>query len=113
MATFLQLALWNANSLTLHTEELKTFISSRNNDVTLISETHFNEKKLSKTSQLSSMAKKSKTNRVLIITAETVSCYSVRYHSQNSSFHFTSFEVLAFSQSTKNNANKRTHNVER
>jgi exonuclease III len=48
MAKFLQLALWNANDLTQHTEELKTFISVHNIDVMLISETHFTEKKLSK-----------------------------------------------------------------
>jgi hypothetical protein len=30
MAEFLQLALWNANGLTQHTEELKTFISIHN-----------------------------------------------------------------------------------
>jgi exonuclease III len=40
---FLQLALWNANSMTQHTEELKTFISLHNIDVMLISETHFTE----------------------------------------------------------------------
>jgi hypothetical protein len=44
MAKFLQLALWNANGLTQHTEELKTFISIHNIDVMLISETHFTEK---------------------------------------------------------------------
>jgi hypothetical protein len=42
MAKFLQLALWSANSLTQHTEELKTFISIHNIDVMLIPETHFN-----------------------------------------------------------------------
>jgi hypothetical protein len=44
MAKFLQLALWNANGLTQHTEELKTFISIHNTDVTPISERHFTEK---------------------------------------------------------------------
>jgi hypothetical protein len=39
MAKFLQLALWNANSLTQHIEELKAFISIDNIDVVLISET--------------------------------------------------------------------------
>jgi hypothetical protein len=43
MAKFLQLTLWNANSLTQHTEELKTFISMHNTDM-LISEMHFTEK---------------------------------------------------------------------
>jgi exonuclease III len=46
MAKFLQLALWNANGLTQHTEELETFISIHNIDVMLISETHFTEKKI-------------------------------------------------------------------
>jgi hypothetical protein len=44
MAKFLQLALWNANGLSQHTEELKTFISFHNVDVMLISESHFAEK---------------------------------------------------------------------
>jgi hypothetical protein len=44
MAKFLQLALWNTNDLTQHTEELITFISINNIDVMLISETHFTEK---------------------------------------------------------------------
>jgi hypothetical protein len=44
MAKSLQLALWNANDLTQHTEELKTFISIHNIDVMLISETHFTKK---------------------------------------------------------------------
>jgi hypothetical protein len=39
MAKFLQLALWNANGLTPHTEEPKTFISIHNIDAMLISET--------------------------------------------------------------------------
>jgi hypothetical protein len=47
MAKFLQLALWNANGLTQHTEELKMFIPSHNIDVMLISEMHFTGKKLS------------------------------------------------------------------
>jgi hypothetical protein len=37
MAKFLQLALWNANGLTQHTEELKIFISIHNIDVLLCS----------------------------------------------------------------------------
>jgi hypothetical protein len=44
MANFLRLALWNANGLIQHAEELKTFISLHNTDVMLISETHFTEK---------------------------------------------------------------------
>jgi hypothetical protein len=44
MAPFLQLALWNANGLHQHAEELKTFISLRNIDIMLISETYFTDK---------------------------------------------------------------------
>jgi hypothetical protein len=44
MAKFLQLALWNANRLTQHTEELKTFTSIHDIDVMLISEPNFTEK---------------------------------------------------------------------
>jgi hypothetical protein len=44
MARFLQLALWKANGLTQHTEELKTFICIHNIDIMLISETHYTEK---------------------------------------------------------------------
>jgi hypothetical protein len=53
LTKLIQLALWNANSLEQHAEELKTFISIHNIDVMLISETHFTEKKKAiKTSQL-------------------------------------------------------------
>jgi exonuclease III len=44
MANVLRLALWNANGLIQHAEELRTFISLHNIDVMLISETHFTEK---------------------------------------------------------------------
>jgi hypothetical protein len=44
MAEFLQLALWNANDLSQHVEEPKTFISIHKIDVMLISETHLTEK---------------------------------------------------------------------
>jgi hypothetical protein len=44
MPKFLQLALWNANGMTRHTEELKTLISIHDIDVMLISQTHFTEK---------------------------------------------------------------------
>jgi hypothetical protein len=44
MAKFLQFALWDANGLTQHTEELKTFISIHGFDVMLISETYITEK---------------------------------------------------------------------
>jgi hypothetical protein len=44
MAKFLQLALCNANGLSQHMEQLKTFISLHNIDVMLLSEMHFTEK---------------------------------------------------------------------
>jgi endonuclease/exonuclease/phosphatase family metal-dependent hydrolase len=44
MAPFLQHALWNANGLHQHSEELKTFLSLLNTDIMLISETHFTDK---------------------------------------------------------------------
>jgi exonuclease III len=44
MDTPLRLTLWNANGLTQHKEELRTFISDHNTDVMLISETHFTDK---------------------------------------------------------------------
>jgi exonuclease III len=44
MAKFLQLALWNANGLTQHAEELKTFIPIHNIDFMLISEMLFTER---------------------------------------------------------------------
>jgi hypothetical protein len=44
MAKFVQHALWNANGLSQHMAELKTFNSIHNIDVMLISETHFTEK---------------------------------------------------------------------
>jgi hypothetical protein len=44
MAKFLQLALWKANGLTQHIEELKTFIFIHNIDVMLILETRLTEK---------------------------------------------------------------------
>jgi hypothetical protein len=44
MAKFLQIALWNTNGLSQHTEELKTFISIHNIGVMLNSKTHFTEK---------------------------------------------------------------------
>jgi hypothetical protein len=40
MVKFLQLALWNANGLTQHTEELKTFISIHNTDVIVFDSVH-------------------------------------------------------------------------
>jgi exonuclease III len=46
MAKFLHLAVWNANGLTQHKEQLKMFLSIYDIDVMLISETHFKEKNL-------------------------------------------------------------------
>jgi exonuclease III len=40
----LQLALWNANGLHQHAEELKTFLHLRNIDIMLIAETDFTDK---------------------------------------------------------------------
>lgn len=44
MAYSLKLALWNANGLLQHSEELKIFLRTKNLDVILISETHFNSR---------------------------------------------------------------------
>jgi hypothetical protein len=44
MNKFLNLALWNANGLPQHTEELKMFISIPDTDVMLISEMHITRK---------------------------------------------------------------------
>jgi hypothetical protein len=44
MAKFLQLALWNANGLTHHADELQTFLAIRNTDIMPLSETHFTQK---------------------------------------------------------------------
>jgi hypothetical protein len=44
MAFFLQLALWNANGLSHHADELQTFLASRHIDIMLLSETHFTHK---------------------------------------------------------------------
>jgi hypothetical protein len=44
MDNHLLLDLWNANGLTQHAEELRTFISYHNIDIMLISETHFTER---------------------------------------------------------------------
>jgi exonuclease III len=44
MANLLRLALWDANGLIQHVEELKSFMSLHNIDVMLITETHFTEK---------------------------------------------------------------------
>jgi exonuclease III len=44
MAKFLQIALWNANGLAHHADELQTFLAIRNIDIMLLSETHFTQK---------------------------------------------------------------------
>ena len=44
MNNLLQIALWNANGLSQHAEELKMFISNDNIDIMLVSETHFTER---------------------------------------------------------------------
>jgi exonuclease III len=44
MAKFLQLALWNANGLNHHADELQTFLAIRNIYIVLLSETHFTQK---------------------------------------------------------------------
>jgi hypothetical protein len=44
MAKFLQLALWNANGLAHHADELQTFLALRNIDIMLLFETHFTQK---------------------------------------------------------------------
>jgi hypothetical protein len=40
---YLQLALWNANGLAQHALDLQLFLSSRNIDIMLLSETHFTQ----------------------------------------------------------------------
>jgi hypothetical protein len=44
MAKFLKLAIWKANGLIQHRDELKMFLYTHDIDVMLISETHFTEK---------------------------------------------------------------------
>ena len=44
MKNFLKVALWNANGLTQHSQEVKSFIISHNIDIMLITETHFTNK---------------------------------------------------------------------
>lgn len=44
MASLLKIALWNANGLTQHAQELKEFINEKKLDIVLISETHFTNK---------------------------------------------------------------------
>lgn len=44
MAKLLKIAIWNANGLIQHTEEIKTFLKNYKLDILLISETHFTNK---------------------------------------------------------------------
>lgn len=44
MAYTLKIALWNANCLARHSQEVKNFITHQNLDIMLISETHFTDK---------------------------------------------------------------------
>ena len=44
MNNVLQIALWNANGLSQHSEELKIFILNHNIDIILVSETYFTER---------------------------------------------------------------------
>lgn len=48
MSEILKIAIWNANGLCQHTQELQTFLNINNIDVMLISETHFTEKSYAK-----------------------------------------------------------------
>lgn len=44
MNNFLKIALWNANGLTQHSQEVKSFIVSCDIDIMLITKTHFTNK---------------------------------------------------------------------
>lgn len=44
MESALKIALWNANGLAQHSQELKLFIQNHDLDILLISETHFTNK---------------------------------------------------------------------
>jgi exonuclease III len=39
-----KIAIWNANGLQQHAQELKTFLYDQNIDIIMISETHFTKK---------------------------------------------------------------------
>jgi len=39
-----KIVIWNANGLTKHSQEIKTFIFSQNIDILFVSETHFTNK---------------------------------------------------------------------
>ena len=47
MVSHLHIVLWNANGLARHTEELKAYLTLRDVDIMLISETHFTTKIIS------------------------------------------------------------------
>jgi exonuclease III len=49
MAKFLMIALWNANGLAQHKDEIQLFLRHNKIDILLISETHFTTKKSSTT----------------------------------------------------------------
>jgi exonuclease III len=53
MAKFLRIALWNANVLAQHKDEIQLFLQHNKIDILLISETHFTTKKSSTTEALS------------------------------------------------------------
>jgi exonuclease III len=44
MAKFLKIALWNANGLLQHKDEIKTFLDHNVIDILLVSETHFTDR---------------------------------------------------------------------
>jgi len=51
----LKIALWNANGLAKHTEEVKTYIQNQQVDLMLISETHFTTQSYFKIPELRSL----------------------------------------------------------
>jgi exonuclease III len=44
MAKFIKIALWNANGLVQHKDEIKTFLDHNAIDILLVSETHFTDR---------------------------------------------------------------------
>jgi exonuclease III len=44
MAKFIKIALWNANGLSQHKDEVKTFLDHSAIDILLVSETHFTDR---------------------------------------------------------------------
>jgi exonuclease III len=44
MAKFIKIALWNANGLAQHKDEVKTFLDHNAIDILLVSETHFTDR---------------------------------------------------------------------